>query len=390
MENLKNRIFHFLLIFISFLYIILFIYLPKINLIKDINFSTNNYYALYKRSEIFSQTIIILFVIFILYCLFFYGIKNNFFEIKFKRLFLFSVIVSFFSIIVFPIFSSDIFYYICSDRVFAIHHLSPFTNTYASLSGDYFQDIFHGYSWETHLNNYGPIFILLSSIPVLLFSKNLFLSIVLWKFICIIINIINGYLVYKITKSEKIYFLYAFNPLLIFELCLNAHNEVLMIFFILLAFFYIFKKPCIKNYLLSMVFLVLSILTKIFSLVFLPIFFLLMFLGLKSKKQRFQFLIFSTILLLIIIILSYWPFHTNIKDIISPIIFQSSFTSSIFVSPLIQLIWYGIYFFSGKDFFHIASFVSRFVFLISYVGILFWALFKKNKHFQNLFLYLLQ
>jgi hypothetical protein len=146
MENLKNRIFHFLLIFISFLYIILFIYLPKINLIKDINFSTNNYYALYKRSEIFSQTIIILFVIFILYCLFFYGIKNNFFEIKFKRLFLFSVIVSFFSIIVFPIFSSDIFYYICSDRVFAIHHLSPFTNTYASLSGDYFQDIFHGYS----------------------------------------------------------------------------------------------------------------------------------------------------------------------------------------------------------------------------------------------------
>jgi uncharacterized membrane protein len=85
----------------------------------------------------------------------------------------------------------------------------------------------------------------------------------------------------KILKKPKnIIFIYFLNPLVILELIGNLHLEGVMVFFMILSFYHLYKKKEIY----SGIFLGLSILTKLIPLIILPLF--LFRLGLK-KSIRF-------------------------------------------------------------------------------------------------------
>lgn len=71
----------------------------------------------------------------------------------------------------------------------------------------------------------------------------------------------------KLKLSSSAIILYAFSPLIILEFFLNAHIDIVLIFFMSGCFYFTLNK----NLSLSMLFLGLSVLSKTYSLMFLPV-----------------------------------------------------------------------------------------------------------------------
>jgi len=159
----------------------------------------------------------------------------------------------------------------------------------------------------------------------------------LFKLFFVIINILCLYLIYKIFKNKKAIYLYAFNPLILYEFAINGHNDVLIILFLLLSLYFIFKKENnIKNYSLSLFFLILSVLIKFISIIFIPIFLLVLLLRIKPIKEKIYFILSSILIILLTISALYFPFWENTQTL-SGLIHQTNIYSPIFLSPLISI-----------------------------------------------------
>jgi len=100
-------------------------------------------------------------------------------------------------------------------------------------------------------------------------------------------------LLYKINdRDKKVFAFWFFNPFLIMELLVNAHNDLLMIGLFIISVYFLFKEKRVKAWL----FFITSVLTKYASAVALPV----MFLGKKNKPLYFKLLsLFSIIFLLV-------------------------------------------------------------------------------------------
>lgn len=86
--------------------------------------------------------------------------------------------------------------------------------------------------------------------------------------------IIFLYQTLKLIKINSNYILlYAFSPLVIFEFFINAHIDVLILFFIVGSIYFAIKK----NVNLSMLFLGLSVMCKVYSLILLPVYMIYFF-----------------------------------------------------------------------------------------------------------------
>lgn len=90
----------------------------------------------------------------------------------------------------------------------------------------------------------------------------------LYKFVNVLIHLLNCVLIYKISKDKKILKLgiYALNPLIIFECLINCHNDIFVLFFVLLAI-YLKQKDKIG---LGVVSILLGTLIKYVPVIFLP------------------------------------------------------------------------------------------------------------------------
>ncbi len=282
------------------------------------------------ENVVFWAVILNLIILFLTHLLFFKKIQ----KISFKKLFIVSVIINLFLWLVWPIASSDVFGYIYQGRVWAIFKENPYLTSYYSFQHDVFFNSLNNI-WSEYTSRYGPIFTIINSFFTFLFKNNIVLNLFILKFFFIIINILNGYLIYKITKNKKAFYLYTLNPLILFEFAINGHNDVLFIFFIVLAMFFLGKKGHdLKNYLTSFFLLTLSFLTKFISVIFLPIFALKAFI----KTDKKALLIFYLLLIFsITLILSYIPFSKKIIDIVGAPLPQLSMLS-ITASPLIILL----------------------------------------------------
>lgn len=97
-------------------------------------------------------------------------------------------------------------------------------------------------------------------------------SIVGLKFLYLIIDVGSIIFIFKILKALNFNtnktLLYALSPLILFELFINAHIDILLIFFLTVSIYFVLKK----NPALAFLFLGFSALSKIYSLMFLPIF----------------------------------------------------------------------------------------------------------------------
>ncbi|MGB1349543.1 MAG: polyprenol phosphomannose-dependent alpha 1,6 mannosyltransferase MptB [Flavobacteriaceae bacterium] len=137
---------------------------------------------------------------------------------------------------------------------------------------------------QNNYSNYPPIHQIITFITLLITDKSIIASIISLRLILILFDLgilFYGIKLLKILKKPKnIIFIYFLNPLVILELIGNLHLEGVMVFFMILSFYHLYRKSEIY----SGIFLGLSILTKLIPLIILPLF--LFRLGLK-KSIRF-------------------------------------------------------------------------------------------------------
>ena len=104
------------------------------------------------------------------------------------------------------------------------------------------------------------------STPPKISNKNINICIITFKFINILIHLLNCYLIYKISNKKIFSVIYGLNPSILLEFIGNMHNDTILVAFILLAIYFIYKKNNLK---ISILFLALSTGMKYFSILLL-------------------------------------------------------------------------------------------------------------------------
>ncbi len=246
-NNLKKN--NIKLLIIPFLYIFLFSIF--------IYFKPFLKFSLYSPSKNYLPNIIILIVLFSSYIL--YAIASRYLTNKntFKITIIFLVLISSVSLFSYPLGSGDLFVYTSQAREFSVFKLNPYYNTYEDQNIDPHKDSLLNY-WSDEVSVYGPFFILIAGLLAKINSSSLIFTLFIFKIFFSIINIGNLILIKKITNNNLAVYLYGFCPVILFEFLVNAHNDVLLIFFILLSFLFLKKEANLKNYSLALLFLIIS------------------------------------------------------------------------------------------------------------------------------------
>ncbi len=218
--------------------------------------------------------------------------------------------------------SNDLYSYIFTTRVNGIFGENPYFIAYDSFP----QDPLYGNLktiWAEQKTLYGPLFLYIGGFINLLGQNNLLFLTLAFKSLFIGANLINAFLIYQITKNKRAVFLFAANPLVVFELSGNSHTESITLLFLLLSF-YFYRRPVV-----GFLSFVASVLFKYYPLVFLPLYLI------KLKKMGLKTLWFSLGSGLLLTILIYLPFWRGLENFDYLLVYYSGHYIS--PSPLIAL-----------------------------------------------------
>lgn len=285
-------------------------------------------------------------------------------NVNLKTIIIFFILFNLTLLFIWPIGSSDIFGYIYQSRIISEYHANPYLTPYDAFPGDIFYHLIKN-QWSTNTTPYGPIWVIIGSILSFIGKNNLVFTLLLFKLFFILINFLNFYLIYKISNSVKAVFLYAWNPLILYEFALNGHNDVLIVFFILISLFFFLQQNKIKNYILSWIFLIFSVLIKFYTIIFLPILFLFSLFNLKTKKEKLCFSFMAVLTAIIMAVLFFLPFGVDLK-VFSGIQAQLLRTDMILSSMIILIFSFLFYLLHINNYFNLANIIGKIIFLISY------------------------
>ena len=328
MKNKKTYL--YLMIVISILLCIPSILYLAVNKTVD-GFDSYYTYSLLKTENlatgILSGTIVIgLLLLFSLLYFLIVKEEKNIFKNK-KQIIIFITIISFIFMLILPYLSSDIYYYIGDSWVCSKYHENPYYTSVKDLQANGINDEIlnnTGY-WKATTSVYGPIWNIISTLLVSLSFGKITLALFIFKIASMIIHVSNCVIIKKITKSNKYMLLYGLNPLVLIELLSNVHNDVYLIFFLLVSLYYLIKK---KNIYLTILFLILSIAIKYSTVLIVP-FILLYYFRKKSIPKRILYCCISGIVIIVSVALLYLPFYRDITIFKNMLAQDEKFSQSI-------------------------------------------------------------
>jgi alpha-1,6-mannosyltransferase len=140
----------------------------------------------------------------------------------------------------YPATAVDVFGYIAHGRVLADHHANPFLTPPNAYPGD---PILPFLAFPGEPSQYGPAWVLLGDTLAWLARGDLLTEIVLYKVVAALAHLAGGLLVLGIARqlgapacfARASSLLFVWNPLLLWEMVGNAHNDGLMVLGALLA-----------------------------------------------------------------------------------------------------------------------------------------------------------
>ncbi len=190
--------------------------------------------------------------------------------------------------------SFDLFNYIATAKV-TFHY---FENPYVIMPIQFFGDpvlLFTHAANKTAL--YGPLWILLTSVPFYSSFNNYLISIALFKLL--IAGFFFGivWLIWKMTKSSMSVLYFAASPLVLIETFVSGHNDVVMMFFALASLYFLKEK---KIY-YSIILLICSILIKFATLFLLPVFIYYLYLKINKKEVDWNRMFFISFFLMSVV-----------------------------------------------------------------------------------------
>ncbi len=290
--------------------------------------------------------------------------------------------------------SPDLFSYIGYARMGVIYHLNPLTTLPTTIGSD--PSFIHIY-WITQPSAYGPTWAFISSllqIITLPFGKNALLPMVialrllgLTMHLCstALLWSISGYLQRingRVSLRRRIFatLAFAWNPLLLLEACTNAHNDVTLLFFLLLAIWFLVRasqRGDIQYGLIpAVILLALATCLKINVVVLIPGLFLLLW---NQQPRRWRSILLAGLLYSAIILCLYAPFwqHGAILAVVgdNPTSYRNINSLQEFVSALINGI-IGIFGITISPVEHLTHLASLALFVLLY-GWLCWRTFRQ-------------
>lgn len=179
--------------------------------------------------------------------------------------------------------SYDIFNYIFDSRIITQYHQNPYQYNALFFTGD---PMLHFMRWTHRTYPYGPLW-LVPGVFITFLSSKLLIQMFLFKLLATAALIYSGYLMNSRLKTWAV--LIVFNPLLVFEVLVSAHNDVYILFFSTLAI------VCLSRRKLSQTFLLLGGLIKFVNFFLIPSF-------LVFRKPSEKFYLFSISLTVIAIL----------------------------------------------------------------------------------------
>jgi len=207
----------------------------------------------------------------------------------------------------YPFAAADIWDYIMHARIFGVYDGNPFVD----LVKQYPQDPFYDYAfWKNLASTYGPAWVLVTGLAARLAGDGIIANVIIFKlipgvFFFAALGVIV--LILKQNAPERTLaavYLIAWNPMVLFETFGNGHNDMSMVFCILLAVLFLVRK----HHVLSILALILGALFKFIPLMLLPAAGLICLRDLDGWKARFRFMAVSALLSAALIAAVYTPF----------------------------------------------------------------------------------
>ena len=234
-----------------------------------------------------------------------------------KKMFVWIIIISIVFIAVLPFMCSDVFYYLGIGRLAGTYGQNPY---YVTIN-DFVEEgnnkqlletdtvLGQGYinDWGDTTVVYGPIWTLICQLIGSISFGSIDIGLLIFKIVNVILHVLNAYLIYKISNKKSFTLLYALNPFILIEGISSVHNDMFVVFFVLLALYFLTKK---KNLLCSVIFLALATAIKYFTIILLPFVIIYYFRKEKPKIRFLNCIKYGLVFLIVLLV----PYLIYIKD----------------------------------------------------------------------------
>ena len=163
--------------------------------------------------------------------------------------------------------------------------------------------------WADTIVPYGPLWTSICGLFSFISLGNLTFLLYIYKIASLGIHIATCYIVYKLTNKKKFALMYGLNPFLLLEFLTNVHNDLYLVFFVLLGIYFLKNK---NNIWASLACLTCSILIKYITVVLAP-FLVLYYLKDKTKLKKILWCILYAAVVITVILGIYMLFFNSIR-----------------------------------------------------------------------------
>ncbi|MFN8635630.1 MAG: glycosyltransferase 87 family protein [Chloroflexota bacterium] len=214
---------------------------------------------------------------------------------------------------IYPVAALDLYDYFMYGRIVLVYGGNPFFQPPSA-----FPDPLVGYSpWPNERSVYGPAWQLLSLLPTWVSGDDMLRGLVSFKLLGLIAFVVCSLVLWRLlqrldpARAASGTLLFAWNPLLQFELVGNGHNDVVMVLFVLLALWALIAE----RRLLALPLLALAVLTKLLAVALGPVFLCGLLRGRGALRDKLGYILASGGVGILLAVALYAPFWGGVDTL---------------------------------------------------------------------------
>lgn len=188
-------------------------------------------------------------------------------------------------------------------------------NPYLIRAGSFLSELSTFVDWG-QTSTYGPISQCLFTLSAIALSVSPILAVYVFKIFCLILHILNGYLIWRLLQSSpergKVTLAYLFNPLLLFEQVSSAHIDVVVSSCLILTVISLLRL----RYTLTFASLWVGFLSKTLPLVWVPL--VVAFLIRDRQQRQLKIIALFSLGLVILLWMTYMPGFPAWASLLNP------------------------------------------------------------------------
>lgn len=218
-------------------------------------------------------------------------------------------------VFVYPVTALDVFAYIDQSLVMVQYHQNPIFTPAATFGRDPLMSLSDG--WASQGSPYGPLGIVIDAVPTVLVGRNLLANLMLLKLLFSAMVLAEAFLVYRILQAVGPRWavsgalLIAWSPYILFEVSANAHNDIAVMLFALLALQSMVEGELTTGPVLLMA----SALVKYATVLLLPLFLVYGLARHRSWTARVRYCAITLLSMLAVVVVVYAPFWRGVHTL---------------------------------------------------------------------------